>query len=264
MSKRRSNDNDGAGPSKIPKIQSQDEAIGLADDMEVGANSGGGAGSSGDMPKTNLNNPYSACVIITIPDVMTGPATLTYRQIWTAAINQHGMLREYSDPGLPMYLTPHRVDLYGASAGMLTMTPYIQRPNTGNTVIPTIIEQQIVDVGTIDRKPHLSHTYPNDGRASREVNSATVLSADDPLLSYQLVQKATTPVPVDAGYLRISFSVRPQHIINIDTGIARDTAVRASATAKELLERTQKQSAIDDKMRKISYVKKLAPPHVDQ
>lgn len=197
-----------------------------------GGDAAGGGGSSGDMPPVSLNNAFSGTVLFTVADTMAQSLTLNYNQIWEAAKYQHPILNDIPE-GVAVgsidgvSLTVLRVDLYGASAGMITLTPYLQRAPTFHEYLPTLTPalqhfklrgQQLIDVGTISRKPHLSHSFGNSIHNTRFVNDVPQDEQNtnrDVLFEFQFQQKATTPVPVDVGYIRVSFICRKTVTINL-------------------------------------------------
>lgn len=202
------------------------------------ANLEGGGGGAGNMPPTSINNSFSGHVVIAIPDIMPAPVRLTYRDVWTSVKLQHPLVSELSDvisntTDPLVQLTVTSVELYGASSGIISLAPWIQRSVPVLTITATsqvhYIGQQLIDVGTIDQKPFLKHTFGNGPENCRIVNYLPMDAANnamDPLVTYQIVQKVATATVVDAGYLRVGFILKRGGnvgFLNIETIIPTPT-----------------------------------------
>lgn len=225
---------------------------------------GGGVGGSGDMPVTNINNPFSGKVIIVIPDVMALPATLTFENVWAAAKLQHDFVNRIDAETASIQMTVTKVTMYGASAGIITLKPCILLPSPGPAVTNIqFVGQQKVDVGTISRKPVLSHYFGDDINSTRFVGAT---AAPDPLLQYQYVQKAVSPVPVDAGYLRVSFIMRTNSMKNLDT-IFPDPVMLAKISENPSVKIEDLMAKSNDtrkKKSKIRHLRELTMPTLDK
>lgn len=238
----------------------------------VGATAGvggaGGGGISGNMPRTDLNNPFSGHVIVPVADNLTAPLNVNYNDVFKAIQVQHGIMNFIAPPsaGDALFLTVLNVDFYGASSGIISLTPYIQRsvPSNSEPAKMQIIGQQIVDVGTIDQKPHLSHNFGNGPENTRTVNRAAPPlpaddSANDLLFAYQIVQKATAAIPIDSGWLRISFILRRNVIIDL-SAIVPQTADVLKLPQKDIDDIVEKSKHESEKIAKIEKIKKLTLP----
>lgn len=235
----------------------------------------GGGGTSGDMPPMSLNNAFSGHVIFTVPDTMTNPDTLDYSEVWNAAKAQHPILNDIPNSVIvgsvdSMTMTVLKVEFYGASAGIITLQPYIQRPPFFHQYLPALTPatqhfrvrgQQMIDVGTITRKPYLSHTFGNSVNNTRYVNDLpedTENTNRDLLVEFQYQQKAATPVPVDTGYLRVSFICRKADFLNLSTigPVPPPPPLKA-------IDVNRKRAHEMDTMSKIDKIKRLTMPVLD-
>lgn len=241
--------------------------------------SSGGAGSSGDMPRTSLNNPFSGHVIAVFADELPAPIRLLYRDVWSLIKKQHIIMSKWPDvaKGAPetdiIQLTVTKVEMYGASAGMISMQPYIQRSGTTHSYEPPTITtterafpvgQQMVDVGTINQKPYLSHYFGDSIKNTREINVDVqdyTNFSNDPLVRYQFVQLGATPVPVDAGYLRISFILRNISFVPLTTAFTPTSVMGLPEQEQErhILKRRHE----SEQMVKIDRIKRLTMPALD-
>lgn len=256
----------------------------FTEEHAVGGSEGGEGGdgqSSGDMTPTNFNNSYSGQVVFQVDDVMATPATVTYEQVWLGAIQQHAICAHLPDnvnPAAPtgiISMTVHSVDIYGCSAGGITFCPYIQRPAVTYEYQPLttpadqkyeVLGQQKFDVGTIDRRPHLFHSFGdgiNNTRAVNILQTTTQLNYNrDALFKYQQTQFATVPQPIDVGYMRISFTIRfTNHFIPLQAVTAPPTP--ALDNARQIVTRYQRR--IDEmlKIKTIDRIKRLTMPVTD-
>lgn len=279
MSKRPSSSQGGDG-GKHARTDDAEEMIAGGDGAGGGA---GAAGSSGDMSPVNFNNGYSGTVVFQIADVMAGPASITYEQVWLGAKAQHPICEHLPDnvnPAAPtdiISMTVLTVDLYGCSAGGLTFCPYVQRPAVTYEYQPLtlavdqkyeVLGQQLFDVGTISRKPHLFHNYGNSINNTRAVNilqTATQLNYNrDILFQYQQTQFAATPIPVDVGYMRITFMIRfTDHFVPLAAVTTPPVPALKRETVKQL--RTRQQKRIDElvKMKQLDRIKMLTCSTLD-
>lgn len=237
----------------------------------------GGASGGGDMPVTSFNNPYSGHLVISVPDSMTAPAVVNYRQLWIVAKIQHPLLQlitDFVEADLSdqIYFTPIKVEFYGAAAGVISLQPYIQRcgttihyPAAPLTTRSNVVGQQLVDTGTLTKKPYLSHNFGDSPENTRMVN-LTPVTADnantDILFKYQYVQKATAPVPIDSGYLRISFILRNNVFVDLTGGIPASLDL-VSETHVKLVEKSRKRTKEHDQMIKVDKIKRLTMPVSD-
>lgn len=248
---------------------------------------GGGAMGGGDMPTTKLNNPFSGHVMIIVPDVMSAPLAITYLDVWNVVKMQHPLATK-PDVTLgnssEVSLTVLKVEFYGASAGIISMTPFIQRapttygyPLVTDVDIPTAAvtmtqpyyqhAQQVVDVGTITSKPRINHSFGDSINNTRVVNNTPITNVTlyntDALFEYQYIQKAATPVPVDAGYLRISFILRQNLHIPLDNAFPLGSDLAVYKTYDELVAKSRKRSHEQEKMWAIDKVRRLTLPILD-
>lgn len=179
----------------------------------------GGGGGAGNMPPTSLNNPFSGHIVIAVPDIMAAPVNLTYRDVWLVIRNQHPLASGIADVGITgspqIQITVRTVELYGASSGIISMAPWIQRAVPQYAGLATsnmqYIGEQLIDLGTIDQKPYLVHSFGNGTENTRIVNITPIDAANfamDNLITYQVVQKVANATPVDAAYLRVSFTLK--------------------------------------------------------
>lgn len=269
----------GSAVNEFNAFKVKQERMDAVDLTGVGAMAG-----SGDMPRTKFNNPYAGHAIISIPDVMAAPDTITYRKAWLAAKTQHPLISLIADgdegvpPALPVQFTITKIELYGASAGIITMLPFVQRPTSsfnyhipGGNAVFRPIGQQLIDVGTISRKPVLSHSFGDSIDNTRNVNigpfapTAGALNfADDQLCAYQYIQKATTPVPVDSGYLRISFICRITKAVPLNTAFPLNSDLQNASSSEDLDKKSLKRTAEQSQIVKIKRVKDLTLPTLDQ
>lgn len=230
---------------------------------------GTGVGGGGDMPRTSLNNAYSGHAIVAIPDVLAAPVELTYAGVFSTIRLQHPMInliatgQAFASPTSFM-LTVTKVEMFGASAGIISMTPHIQSTpvNDGGGNIQWI-GQQMLDVGTLNSKPHLSHTFGDSIMSTRIVNSL-VATGNDRLVSYQYVQRAASPVPIDAGYLRISFICRMNTLVDLTAAFPVPPLLKLGLTTEELKDMIEQQVRTTCKKTTIGHIKALAMPTLDK
>lgn len=246
---------------------------------EAGGTSGGGGGASGlatDIGSTTLNNPFSGQVVVTVPDQMAAPADLTYDGVLNTIKLQHPLITEQA-VGIPLQLTVTKVEFYGASAGMIMMTPYVQHqyPTVGgnsgaaDTTSQTYYGQQRIDMGSIARRPYLEHNFGNSLSNTRIVNvnppvAPETSAGEDRILRYQMIQRAATPVPVDCGYVRISFILRVYLIVALDTAFPTPTMLEKAKDVTELRKMAQKRNMEIETMCQIDKVRRLTMPVLDQ
>lgn len=254
-----------------PPPSSSDSTTSYTPEMDVdGAAAGGAGGSSGDMPPTSLNNPYSGHIVMYIPDSMNAPVDVHYEQVWEAMKLQHPIVSKVdSAPGVPanIQFTVTKVEFYGASAGIISMTPYIQRPQAVLTYAAGDIKmlpigQQMIDVGTITRKPMLSHSFGdsiNNTRYPQVTPVDPTNVAFDPLINYQYIQKSTTPQPIDVGYLRWTFILRQTIIQDLALAIP----IAPQPPPLKTYEQARKRSHEHTIMAKCDKIKRMTLPTLD-
>lgn len=281
MSKRPSDSKEGTSP-KLLRMHEMERPQ-MIEELEGTEGGGGAAGTSGDMPPVNFNNCYSGVVVFQVLDVMATPATVNYEQVWLGAKSQHPILEHLPDnvsPANPtdiVSMTVTTVDIYGCSAGALTFCPYIQRPAVTYEYQPLttpadqkyeVLGQQKMDVGTISRKPHLYHNYGNGINNTRAVNilqTTTQLNYNrDLLFQYQQTQYAVTPIPVDVGYMQISFMCRfTDHFVPLQAITVPPNPALKRETTKQVLTRAQKRMDELIKMKQLNRIRMLTCSTLD-
>lgn len=236
--------------------------------------SGGGAGG-GNMPKTNVNNPYSGTVVIIVADTMASVANVSFEDVWTFIKLQHPLVESAAVAGSrTLQLTIDNFDFYGCTSGVISFHPAILNPPAGTGVLTanTTWGQQIFDVGTLMAKPHISWSWRNDINATRRVSTGTTPPTTGPsvdvLFAYQTSQVDSAPFTADVSYIRITFKIRYGQTLNLanmlpapTTGLTLGTP---GITTEQLRESGEKGVITRLKAKRIRAVKELSLPTLDK